>query len=350
MAHVTRPVYMPTQHAFASISTFARVDDKVEVASDEDTDASSQTAAEIEEQVSSIDGESETEHANADHGYQTDDDMYHPVYYMAIPPQVAPGNFHAILPSIPQSPLGHRQFQTSPTNLVASPTFALSPKGNQLWSARSPEPEPQPEKHEARRRGQKAKAVPQQAPQVLHSAVTIATVPSTSSTPDVEVEDDADRTTVMLKNLPKGLSRTMLLELLEKKGFVTKCNFVYLPVEFTRRSCMGYAFVNLESPGMVPEFWSAFEGLSEWPVPSSKICRVTWSSPLQGLSEHVERFRNSPLMHATVPDECRPILLSNGLRSQFPTPSKTLRAPRPRASRSMRPFWQGDVGDADTEC
>lgn len=346
MAHVTRPAYMPTQHAFASIATCTRMDDKLEVASDQDTDASSQTAAEIEEQVSSVDGESETEQGNVDHGYQTDDDMYHPVYYMAIPPQVAPGNFRAILPSIPQSPLGHMPFQTSPTSLVASPTFSMSPKGNQLWSARSPEPEPQQEKHEARRRGQKTKVVPQQAAQVLHSV----TIPSTSSNPDGGAEGNVDRTTVMLKNLPKGLSRSMLLDLLEKKGFAKKCNFVYLPVEFTRRSCMGYAFVNLESPGMVPEFWSAFEGLSEWPVPSSKICRVTWSSPLQGLSEHVERFRNSPLMHATVPDECRPILLSNGLRSQFPTPTKTLRAPRPRASRSMRPFWQGDVGDADTEC
>merc|ERR1712048_905458 len=162
-------------------------------------------------------------------------------------------------------------------------------------------------------------------------------------------EGDADRTTVMLKNLPKGLSRAMGLELLEKKGFSKKCNFVYLPVEFTRRSCMGYAFVNLDHPSMVSSFWSAFEGLSEWPVPSSKICRVTWSSPLQGLSEHVERFRNSPLMHATVPDECRPILLNGGIRVSFPAPTKTLRAPRPRASRSMRPFWQGEAGDADTE-
>jgi len=341
MAHVTRPVYMPTQHVFTSMSTFVRTNDKVEVASDQDTDASSLTAAEIEEQVSSVDGESEVEQGNADHGYQTDDDMYHPVYYMAIPPQIAPGNFHAVLPCIPQSPLAHPSLQASPTSLVASPTFAMSPKGNQLWSARSPEPDPQPEKHEARRRSQKVKVAPQQASHVMHSVA--------ASSSDVAM-DDSDRTTIMLKNLPKGLSRSMLLDLLEKKGFAKKCNFVYLPVEFTRRSCMGYAFVNLESPCMVPEFWNAFEGLSDWPVPSSKICRVTWSSPLQGLSEHVERFRNSPLMHATVPDECRPILLINGLRSQFPAPTKTLRAPRPRASRSMRPFWQGELGDADTEC
>jgi len=171
-------------------------------------------------------------------------------------------------------------------------------------------------------------------------------MPDRRDEPDI---DESERTTVMLKNLPKGLSRAMLLELLDNKGFAKQCNFVYLPVEFTRRSCMGYAFVNFEHPSMVSEFWCAFEGLTDWPVPSSKICRVTWSSPLQGLAEHVDRFRNSPLMHTTVPDECRPILLRGGMRVPFPAPTKTLRAPRPRASRSMRPFWQGEAGEAEIE-
>merc|ERR1719197_1982371 len=113
------------------------------------------------------------------------------------------------------------------------------------------------------------KAAPQQAShhtsQVLHP---MASVPAAASSSLDVAMDDSDRTTIMLKNLPKGLSRSMLLDLLEKKGFAKKCNFVYLPVEFTRRSCMGYAFVNLDHPSMVSSFWSAFEGLSEWPVPS----------------------------------------------------------------------------------
>ena len=28
-----------------------------------------------------------------------------------------------------------------------------------------------------------------------------------------------------------------------------------------------------------------------------KVCRVTWSGPHQGLAAHVERYRNSPVMH-----------------------------------------------------
>jgi len=156
--------------------------------------------------------------------------------------------------------------------------------------------------------------------------------------PDLDV---SERTTLMLKNLPKCLSRSMLLDMLEKRGFGKRCDFVYLPVEFTRRLCMGYAFVNVVHPSVAAELWEVFDGLSDWPVSSAKICKVTWSSPLQGLSEHVERFRNSPLMHDSVPDECRPILLEDGLRTTFPPPTKPLRVPRPRASRAMRPFWQG---------
>lgn len=40
----------------------------------------------------------------------------------------------------------------------------------------------------------------------------------------------------------------------------------------------------------------------------------------------MERYRNSPVMHESVPDEYKPVILQNGLRVNFPEPSK---APRP---------------------
>jgi len=370
MAHLTRPVYM-----FAPVTPLPiQQPTKMKAASDKDTDASSDT--EVDQAVSEISYDEIESDTGVDHGYKTDDDMYHPVYHMAIPlqmnrPMMAPGRFTP-LPSIPGTPTHDvmRMMQMSPHSLTphsltAKPTFHMmtpvASPATKVWSAGATEPEPQFEKHTSRRSRAKtapsasttprAQPVPALVPAPPAASVVRSPPSSAVPTPRCEVEqvEDEDRTTIMLKNLPKGLSRAMLLELLEKKGFAQRCNFVYLPVEFTRRSCMGYAFVNLDLPSMVPSFWSAFEGMSDWPVPSSKICRVTWSSPLQGLSEHVERFRNSPLMHATVPDECRPILLSGGTRVAFPAPTKTLRAPRPRASRSMRPFWQGDAGDADIE-
>merc|ERR1711998_616565 len=88
-----------------------------------------------------------------------------------------------------------------------------------------------------------------------------------------------------------------------------------------------------------------FDGFAAWNMPSPKVCRVSWSNPHQGLEEHVIRYKNSPLMHEEVPDECRPILLQNGFRIEFPPATKSLRAPRLRASRQRNPFWN-DANDA----
>jgi len=353
MAHVTRPLYNATTgQAFSSLTRHNL--DKHEFASEKDTDEGSQTAMDIVvSEASSVAAELDTE-KNFDCGYHTDDDMHHPVYYMAIPPQVAPGTFIPALPTIPASPMASHSsvVATFPSLTPCSRRGSFGSIGSMnsdpFFKQRSDFCDDKSEMSQRRRTaGRKSSLSSVMPPSPVGTPRQVAQQPvEKRENPDV---DESERTTVMLKNLPKGLSRAMLLELLDKKGFATTCNFVYLPVEFTRRSCMGYAFVNFENPAMVAKFWNAFEGLTDWPVPSSKICRVTWSSPLQGLAEHVERFRNSPLMHATVPDECRPILLRSGARVVFPAPTKTLRAPRPRASRSMRPFWQGEAGEADTE-
>jgi hypothetical protein len=55
-----------------------------------------------------------------------------------------------------------------------------------------------------------------------------------------------------------------------------------------------------------------------------------WGHPLQGLDAHVQRYRNSPVMSESVPDECKPLLLQDGLRVPFPLPTKQLRTPRRR--------------------
>lgn len=157
------------------------------------------------------------------------------------------------------------------------------------------------------------------------------------------------RTTVMLRNLPREYSRDMLVNLLDSRGFSAKYDFVYMPIDFVRKASLGYAFVNLISANTVSDFWTAFEGFKEWNMASLKVCKVSWSDPHQGLEEHVNRYRNSPLLHKDVPDECRPILMQNGVRIAFPPPTKSLRAPRLRASRQRNPFWNSAVAPEDGE-
>merc|ERR1739848_343762 len=72
---------------------------------------------------------------------------------------------------------------------------------------------------------------------------------------------------------------------------------------------------------------------SSWACASHKICEVSWANPNQGQYENVERYRNSPVMHESVPDAFKPRLFVNGMRIAFPPPTKRVRAPRIRPAR-----------------
>lgn len=139
-----------------------------------------------------------------------------------------------------------------------------------------------------------------------------------------------ERTTVMLRNLPNNYSRAMLLHLIDQEGFAGLYDFLYLPIDFKSKAALGYAFINLTHPGVVPAFWKKFDGFTNWVLPSRKICHVSWSGPHQGLEDHVDRYRNSPIMHATVADEHKPAVFQDGVMVPFPEPTKATRAPRVR--------------------
>ncbi|CAK9112131.1 Protein MEI2-like 4 (AML4) (MEI2-like protein 4) [Durusdinium trenchii] len=136
-----------------------------------------------------------------------------------------------------------------------------------------------------------------------------------------------ERTTVMLRNLPNNYSRDMFLELLDEQGLGGLYDFVYLPCDFCRDANLGYAFVNLVDGEAVKHAWSSFDGFSNWSLPTSKVCQVGWSGPHQGFKAHVERYRNSPVMHKSVPDTYKPVIFKDGVRKPFPRPTKKVKAP-----------------------
>jgi len=136
------------------------------------------------------------------------------------------------------------------------------------------------------------------------------------------------RTTVMLRNMPNNYSRAMLLDLLDSEGFAGQYDFLYLPMDFHSRASLGYAFINFVSCAAAAGFWKIFDGYSKWVIPSRKVSGVSWSGPHQGLEAHVERYRNSPVMSSAVPDEYKPVLFLEGVRTPFPPPTRRIRAPR----------------------
>jgi hypothetical protein len=131
-------------------------------------------------------------------------------------------------------------------------------------------------------------------------------------------------TTVMMRNVPLSYTCDSLIYLLESEGFSKSFDFVYVPINLKEMLGVGYAFVNLTTPGRAEEFMLAFQGFDGWASSFSKTaCSMHWSI-CQGLSENISRYRNSPLMSEGVPAFYKPVLMKDGVRIPFPKPTKPL--------------------------
>jgi len=163
-------------------------------------------------------------------------------------------------------------------------------------------------------------------------------VPKSRTGPD-------DRTTLMLRNLPNNYTRTAVLDMLDSEGLAGTYCFVYVPTDFKNFTGFGYAFVGFCAHEHAAQAKRHYQGFSRWKVPSQKTCDVAWSGPVQGLEQHTERYRNSPVMHPGVPDEYKPAVFVNGVRAPFPAPTKRIRPPRLRHSIAGEVLAPGPPGE-----
>lgn len=83
-----------------------------------------------------------------------------------------------------------------------------------------------------------------------------------------------------------------------------------------------YAIVNFVDHAMAAWFMHHFQEF--------EVLSVSWNEPLQGLEAQIERYRNSPVMHESVPKDFRPALFNNGQQVVFPSPTTRVKAPRVR--------------------
>lgn len=151
-------------------------------------------------------------------------------------------------------------------------------------------------------------------------------------------------TTAILRNLPDDYTRSMLVDTLNSNGFFSRFDFLYLPMNFGTNTSFGYAFINFVTCDDAQRFMTDFPGFSHWSVPSSNRAHVEWSDGRQGLEEQIDRYRNSAMMHASVVDEARPILLRDGVRVSFPAPTLALKPLRVRLwKRNLAPSLQVDA-------
>jgi RNA recognition motif-containing protein len=130
----------------------------------------------------------------------------------------------------------------------------------------------------------------------------------------------------MMKNLPCEFHRDALVELLNHKGFSGQFDFVHLPVDFQTGSPLHYGFVNFVSSISAQKFLATFDGFGAWEVRKKKVARLVWSE-LQGLDANLDKYRNSSVMHAGIPEHFKPLLFRNGEVTPFPSLTCALQSP-----------------------
>lgn len=144
-----------------------------------------------------------------------------------------------------------------------------------------------------------------------------------------------ENTTLILKNLPVGCTQEGLRKILDELGLAGLYDFIYVPFDFKKLVALRYGYVNFEQHADAVKAMAILDGYSGWVVGSEKPCEVEWSGAQQGLYAHIERYRNSPVMHATVPEEYKPVLLQNGIRIAFPPPTQVVKPPKMRLAQQQ---------------
>jgi hypothetical protein len=111
------------------------------------------------------------------------------------------------------------------------------------------------------------------------------------------VQEDG-RTTIMIKNIPNKYDKNMLMKEINLK-FRDKYDFFYLPIDFTNRCNVGYAFINFVSPNIIREFFLEFNRRKWEKFNSEKICVLTYGR-IQGKKNLTQHFENSTVMKQPV--------------------------------------------------
>lgn len=122
-------------------------------------------------------------------------------------------------------------------------------------------------------------------------------------------------TTIVLRKLSKQMCRDDLQSVLDT-GFAGSYDFLYLPMDFARQQCFGFAIINFCSGAQAQAAMAHFRALDIL----GECVTVEWSDSQQGLAALVEKYRNSKIMNADVPEAYKPLLFAGGKPFPFPQP------------------------------
>lgn len=141
------------------------------------------------------------------------------------------------------------------------------------------------------------------------------------------VEDQQELTTMIIRNVVGHCTRDMLISFMDEQGFKGKYNLLYLPRCFASQRCFHYAFVNFVSEDVAVNFQALLHGYGDTELFGENVADISLSQ-CQGLEANIAKYRNSSVMHHSVPNECRPLLFENGHEVPFPKPTKRIKEDR----------------------
>jgi hypothetical protein len=70
------------------------------------------------------------------------------------------------------------------------------------------------------------------------------------------INEKDQRTTLMIKNIPRNIMQSFLMEIINKK-FEGLFNFFYLPIDFIKKENAGDAFINFKNSKNIVDFYIA---------------------------------------------------------------------------------------------
>ena len=118
------------------------------------------------------------------------------------------------------------------------------------------------------------------------------------------INETDQRTTLMMKNIPRSISQGYLMELINYK-FRGLFNFFYLPIDFQKNENAGYAFINFKSPKNIVDFFIEYND-KPWVFYKKKKCFVSYAR-IQGFRAISQHFSISNIMQVN-DDDLKPYI------------------------------------------
>ena len=107
------------------------------------------------------------------------------------------------------------------------------------------------------------------------------------------INEKDQRTTLMIKNIPRNIMQSFLMDIINKK-FGGMFNFFYLPIDFIKKENAGYAFINFKNSKNIVNFYIEFNE-KPWSFCPNRKCFISYAR-IQGFRAITQHFSSSNIM------------------------------------------------------